>query len=90
MSPDAVNIILGVIGAIAIIAGILTFRNAERITLDARRTLSEMFEASRPELFAEPTSPSGARGTGIGIIVFGLILVSVVVISAIVGFRWGV
>lgn len=84
-----VNVVLIVIGAVAAIAGVITVRNADNITDGARQTLSEMFEASRPELFAEPTSSAGARGTGIGFVIFGLVLIGIGVMAAILGVRWG-
>jgi len=89
MTPLLVNLALAVLGVVAILAGILTWRHADRITQDARRTLTDMFETQMPEVFAEPSSPRGAQGAGIGFAVLGVALIVVAIVAGVTGFPWG-
>lgn len=83
-----INLGLVAIGVVAITAGVLTYRNAERITQDARRMLSDMFESSMPQLFQQPTGSHGARGTGIGFGIAGAILIVAAAVATATGVNW--
>lgn len=88
MTPLLIDLGLAAIGVVAIVAGVITYRNAERITQDARRVLTEMFESVIPQVFAEPTSPRGAQGAGIGFVILGVALVVTAAVAAVLGVSW--
>jgi hypothetical protein len=89
MAPLLINLALAALGVVGILCGILTWRHADRITQDARRTLTDMFEAQMPEVFTEPSSPRGAQGAGIGFAALGVALIVVAIVAAVTGFSWG-
>ncbi len=60
-------------GILAIVAGVIVWRNAERIVQDARRQLQGMF-GDQPGLYDTPPQPLGARIAGAGFAVVGVTL----------------
>jgi len=76
---------LAVFGVAAVIGGIFLVREATSITDHARKQLMELFQSTSPELFAEPSSPAGARIAGYCAIGLGIVLAAGAVLVAVVG-----
>jgi hypothetical protein len=80
MDSLPVVIALAVFGLLAIIAGVIVWRGAERIVEDARRELEGMF-GDRAGLQGSPPSSSAARIAGA---CFALVGVALVVVAAVI------
>jgi len=86
MDPLYITIGLVVFGLAGIGGGIWLWRNAAKVTADARHDLSEMFQSAIPEVFQQPTSNNGAKGTAVGFIGFGIIFLVLGILGGLYGY----
>ena len=73
---------LGAFGLLAIVAGVIVWRSAERIVDDARRELEGMF-GDRAGFEGSPPSPGAARIAGAGFVGVGVVLLVVAAVALI-------
>jgi hypothetical protein len=74
-------IALALAGIAAIAGGIITWRTAKKLVVDARQTLIAMFGDTFPALFAEEPDPRGARIAAAGFVVAGVVLLVVAAVQ---------
>jgi hypothetical protein len=74
-----VVVALAVFGLLAVIAGVIVWRGAERIVEDARRELEGMF-GDRAGFEGAPPKPLAARIAGAGFVLFGTVLLAFAVV----------
>ena len=84
MDSLPIVVALAVFGLLAVVAGVIVWRGAQRIVDDARRELDGMF-GSQPEFTGAPPSPLAARIAGAGFTVVGVVLLVVALVILITG-----
>lgn len=74
-------IALALAGIAALVGGIVTWRTAKKLVVDARQTLVAMFGDSFPELFTGEPDPRGARIAAVGFALVGVVLLVVAAVQ---------
>ncbi|CAN5227419.1 hypothetical protein BH11ACT5_BH11ACT5_15650 [soil metagenome] len=74
-------IALALAGIAAVVGGIITWRTAKKLVVDARQTLLAMFGDSFPGLFTEEPDPRGARIAAVGFVGVGVALLVVAAVQ---------
>ena len=74
-------IALALAGIAAVVGGVITWRTAKKLVVDARQTLIAMFGDSFPGLFTEEPDPRGARIAAVAFVVLGVALLVVAAVQ---------